>query len=269
LQTLASDRRYWLKDVIKDCYADLSLISFSEFEPYEIVEQVAEQQQFPNSLKKQAFYVLLAQLVTEAISLKREFKLAQQQSPIGYLDQHKPDWRDYFPIQIDQVGKEFLDELLGEVAQMREPKNYRIALVRELLKVHERWVIKSTLSIPKEFYDEEDLVLPQNELDSLPSKVDVELISPTDEGKLVGVAYKTQKNGSSGYKIGINYTLGTDQSYKKWSLFLVNQEKQFTHELPLPGGESLEEEQPWVFTEKDGVWQLKAMTSYRTRSAAV
>lgn len=267
---ILNNEKGWLKRIICCAYADLSVTTLSELDTSHIVDQLAEQINIPKSLRKNSFYELIAQIVHEAISLKREFGLGKEQSPTGFLDQVKPEWRKSFPVQIDvEAGKKFLDELLTEVAMIPDPKNYDISLIKELVKNGDQWRIKTSLRLPNDFYKEEDLRIEEGSIGKFPPKLSIELINSVDEIRQVGIAYKTQKAGKLGLQLTRHQAaFGVDAHFKSWRLYLNQPEQSLSVELPLPGGEALDQESPWVFIEKDGRWELKAMASHKTHSSA-
>ncbi|MDO1450343.1 STY4851/ECs_5259 family protein [Rhodocytophaga aerolata] len=258
-----------LKQLIIRAYSELSLTALSENESYKIVEQIAEELNLPPSISKKGLYVLVAQMVEEAVKLKKEYNLGQEKSPTTFLDQNKPDWRESFPIQIDSsAGQAFLNELLTEVASSPEPEPYKISLSRTLKQVNDAWKIRTTLHIPTGIYDETDLRLNKGTLEKLSSKVDIELISSSGEKKQIGIAYKTQTSTKTGFKIyDVQYPLGSEAIYSSWKLFLGQPESEFSVELPLPGGEKIDQESPWIFVEKNETWYLKAQASFRTHAS--
>jgi hypothetical protein len=230
-----------LKQLISQTFRTLALTGLSESESPETVAQIAEQLNLPPTLRKRGLYVLVAQIVEEAIKLKRAYQLGQEPSPTECLDQKKPDWREAFPIQVDtSAGKQFLDELLTEVAFFKEPKPHKIQMIRELVRVNAHWKIKTTLDIPREIYFEDDLSISKGTLEKLPSKATIELVSASGAMRAIATAYRTSNAAGIGYKIaGGPHALGFDAFKHKWTLWFGQPGDAFAFALPLLGGEPL------------------------------
>lgn len=262
---------HWLTQVIVDAYEELRAISISELEPQEVVRHIAEQKdQFPDSLKKEEIYELVAQITLEAINLKHSYQLENKQSPTSFLDAEDPNWRVAFPIEISEVAAKFLDQLLTEVAKLPEPRKYSISLERELVQTNLKWIVKATLRFPDNFYDYEDLHLTEQELVHPVSNVDIELGS-AGETKKIHTAFKTQKNGKEGFFIKsiANFQLGENACLHSWALRLSNYEHDVSIKLPLPGGEALDDDLPWVFEEKGGRKLFKGTGSVSSKSDTI
>lgn len=267
---------HWLTQAIVSAYEELRTISISELEPREIVQHIVEQkEQFPDSLKKEEIYELIAQITQEAIDLKRRYQLENKSSPTNFLQTANPDWKASFPIQISSVTATFLDQLLTEVAKLPEPKKYNISLRRELLQVDTIWVINAFLEFPDGFYDYQDLHLVEHEQELLDpvSNIEIELVSPDDGGniKKVHTGFKTQKNGKEGFSIkGIdNYPVGKNAGLHSWELKCSNYEHDVSVELPFPGGEALDDDLPWAFEEKNGSKLFKGTGSVSVKAHTI
>ena len=266
---------HWLTQVIVSAYEELRAISISELEPREVVQRTVEQkEQFPDSLKKEEIYELIAQITQAAIQLKHKYKLAKERSPTDFLNTVAPDWKASFPIQVSPATASFLDQLLTEVAKLPEPRKYEISIERELVKIGLEWVVNATLKFPDGFYDYEDLHLAKQEqaLIRPVSNVKIKLASADDTGtKEIYTAFKTLKNSKEGFSIrGIDeHQLGKNAGLHSWILRCTNYEHDVDIELPLPGGETLDNELPWAFVEKDGCKLFKRAGSVSVKATTI
>lgn len=57
-----------------------------------------------DSLRHEEIYLLLARMITATLELKQRHQLSGLADPFGYLDSHEPNWRDHYPLQIDDAA---------------------------------------------------------------------------------------------------------------------------------------------------------------------
>jgi hypothetical protein len=73
----------------------------------------------PESLRLDQTIALIAKMVDVALDLRREHKLAKNANPVAELDRCNPDWRNAFPLLIeDGAAKRLLDGLVRDAAQV-------------------------------------------------------------------------------------------------------------------------------------------------------
>jgi hypothetical protein len=253
----------WLKRLITQSFKEYHDISSSENSPQDFVRRIAEEITVPKSLQKVGFYSLIGRIVMELRALKLKYQLHKVKSPLELLDVEKNDWREVFPIQIDSpAGKKFLDELLTEIALIRDPKVYPFSMKRILLQSQEGWKIRSLVDLSNGYYDHEDLRLSSDKFDLLPSRFEVLLVSSQGEEKIVSTALKTSKGGKNVVKISGSIQIDGENTFDQWKLQLSCLD--VTINLPLPGGEDLNKEAPWIFAMRNEQWFLESQASYRT-----
>jgi hypothetical protein len=84
----------------------------------EIAVMVADyQDKLPRSLQNETVHLLIAQVVGTVLDLKREFKLNKGDNAVARLDQLEPQWRERFPVALDDHAAIVL---LGDLVAIRQ-----------------------------------------------------------------------------------------------------------------------------------------------------
>ena len=112
----------------------------------------------PYAYRQQEIYRLLSQVVTTVLSLKRRGSLDLPATAVEKLDRTIPDWRNEFPLPIeDNQAKGLLDQLVKDAANTRQEQGTVLARVdRRLERTDNEWCLRSTIHIP-EYIEEAEI----------------------------------------------------------------------------------------------------------------
>jgi hypothetical protein len=105
----------------------------------------------PQTYRQAEIFRLLAQVVTTVLALKRTAALDSAEGVIDRLDACDPDWRQRFPLPIeDNQARGLIEQLVKEAATVRVPRSAVLATVDRTLERNDfDWQIRSTVEIPE------------------------------------------------------------------------------------------------------------------------
>jgi hypothetical protein len=128
-------------------HAASSNVGESEIEEW--VESLATY--LPHTYRQTEIYRLLAQVITTVLALKRNAGLDSAEAAIAKLDATDPEWRNKFPLPIeDDQARGLLERLVKDAASVRaERKSAMVAVDRRLELVDAAWQIRSSVVIPE------------------------------------------------------------------------------------------------------------------------
>lgn len=222
-------------------------------------------------LRAPELYQLLACVVITVLKLRKECQLAGIANPVEVLDLTQPNWRERFPIAVDDRAAEpLLVGLVREAAKEIKPVTlYPASIIRTLVMLSdgESYQLAMSVQMPASI---SQLALSSAlgvTAESLPQSFTLELMR--NERQLLGQGRQL---------------LGT----KEATVMLTGKPRRFTGEAarreclivlrglgtdiyapsPIPGGEALEDDQPWVFATRDGSFQLVGVGSCKIRDGA-
>jgi len=223
----------------------------------QIVDAIYERaNELPESLRRQEIFELIASMVTAVLEIKEEFGLAGMADPISVLGEKDPDWRQRFPLPLDdQAAQTLLSGLVQEAAKQLPRTTSAIFTVERLLKDlgEERYQLVSSLLCPQVVETESFAALfglPST--DSLPRyfNIDVQLQSrePLVDGRRIlgsqvaKVALTSRKRTWSGM-----------EACSEHSLILCDPNGHLKENLfSIPGGGEVLQDEPWIFVFRDG-----------------
>lgn len=217
-------------------------------------------------LRDDEIYRLLASVVTTVLTLRYEHHLAGVSDPIEVLDRARPNWRDLFPISVESdSARVLLVRLVREAAQERAAGStaFPVVATRALqLLGGAAWHLACTVAVPSRvpLHALGVAVGLQGEL--LPQAFSVDLVAerrfPLAEGRqLLGAAERlVVLSGRTRNVEGLD-------GLRELRFALRSKGVDLAPPVAIPGGEPLDDQQPWIFVERDGAWILVGVGSCR------
>ena len=213
-----------------------------------------------DSLRRPEIYQLIANMVATVLELKQEFRLAGVADPLEVLNRQEPNWRQRFPLSLeDAAAQALLSGLVKEAAQQVALASSAVFSVERLLRktADNKYELVSTLACPQTLAaDTLAELFGMNELPRYFSiDVQVEERKPFCEGRQI-LGAETAMASLAGSKCtwhGIN-------ACSEHLLFLRGIRE---NPLPIPGGAELTQDEPWVFVLRDGRLRWVATGSAR------
>ena len=139
----------------KDCHLGNYLDDFIKKSEYRrsAAEDIAKtielsKEKLPNTYQNETFYNLLGELIWTVLSLKVKAGITKSDNIIGQLDAYSEQWRDDFPLRVDDDQTTALIETLVKEA-IKIPRVFQFPVVRELQKFDDDWQLKSSVTIPE------------------------------------------------------------------------------------------------------------------------
>jgi hypothetical protein len=215
-------------------------------------------------LRAAEIFRLLASVVSTVLELRSEFRLAGANNPLEILDKVQPTWRDRFPIAADDRSAEpLLTGLVKEAARVIKAVNaYPVSISRTLVRRTERQDYELVMSI------------------QLATNITLEALAAA-----LGVSSKSlPQSFTLELEGGNRTTLGTGRQLlggQESTVMLSGKPRRFTNDdakgevlmvlrglgsdlhapAAIPGGDGLEDSQPWVFANRDAELALVAVGS--------
>lgn len=201
------------------------------------------------SLRCPEIYQLIANMVATVLELKQEFSLAGIADPLAVLNTQDSNWRQRFPLSLeDAAAQALLSGLVKEAAQQVALTSPVVFSVERLLRktADSRYELVSMLACPQTLVA--DTLAELFGINELPRyfsiDVQVEKRKPFCEGRQ-SLGAETATVSLAGSKCiwhGLN-------ACAEHLLYLRGVRE---NPLPIPGGAELSQDEPWVFVLRDG-----------------
>ena len=253
-----ADTGGWLKNVLKPVLKkhvtrdiDVSVLVDS----YETL--------IPKSYRTSELKNILADIVQTVIMLRNEHQLMNRESPLTWLDDNQPAWRELFPLPIDdEAGKSLLSDLIDTAAKAKEDDSNKNPF--EL----ERFLIRAESPSP-EFVAQLDLptfvyldsIGFDSETTANSSTFEVEIFEPGGPAWSWCRAILTNFREKQALKLsGRSFKLSGIDAAKELKLRFKSMGK-VIHEFQLINGLALDIDSPWMFRNVDDKWLLQGVAS--------
>lgn len=201
------------------------------------------------NLQKQEVYSLIAEIILTVLTLKQDYRLSGLSDPVAELNRRDPDWRERFPLSLeDDAAKTLLNGLVKEAAlQMSRTATGAFQVVRVLKKVGEQYALRSVLALPKKLAVDE--LKPLFKLTDLPRYFSIDIHA---NARLPFCTGRQTFGADSVTLAGKNCVLTGEAACAEHLLYLREQNgAEVGTPLPVVGGAELAQDQPWIFVLRD------------------
>lgn len=217
-----------------------------------------------DSLRRPEIYQLIANMVATVLELKQDFRLAGIVNPVDVLNTHEPNWRQRFPLSLeDAAAQALLSGLVKEAAQQVVLASSVIFSVERILRktAGGKYELSSLLTCPQTLIA--NTLAELYGLNELPRYFSIDVRvgerKPFCEGHQI-LGADTATVSLAGSKCVWH---GVD-ACAEHLLYLRGQSGDLRENpLPLPGGAELSQDEPWAFVLRDGRLKLVAVGSAR------
>lgn len=106
----------------------------------------------PNAYRQTEIYILLTEVILSVLRLKRAAQLTSADGAIEALNRFDPNWRNYFPIPIeDAQAQGLIDQLIRDAADAKLSQQIRNFSVERRLEIIDgnQWQIRSDIDLPE------------------------------------------------------------------------------------------------------------------------
>ncbi len=239
----------------------LRLAARYHWDTLQIANAIEERKdELPTSLRCPEIYHLIANMVATVLELKKDFRLAGIADPLAVLNTQDPNWRERFPLSLeDSAAQALLSGLVKEAAQQVVLASSAVFSVERMLRktADGKYELASVLVCPQTL--SADTLAELFSLKELPRyfSIDVQVKErkPFCEGRQ-NLGAETATVTLAGKKCswhGVN-------ACAEHLLYLRGLRE---NPLPIPGGAELSQDEPWVFVLRDGRLKLVAAGSAR------
>ena len=219
----------------------------------------------PRSLQNAAVHLLIAQVVAAVLDLKREFKLKKGDDAVAKLNQLAPQWRERFPVALDDLAAvALLGDLVGEAAAIEaETRAAPVIVERLLVKEAGVYSLVSRVDFPKFLLAEALASMLKVDISSLPFRlaIDLQLNKPhyaADVRKALG-------SGNARYQFTVLHSQWRGDAALREHLLSLAAQGLEPVTIAIPGGGELDPGSPWVFVANDEGYRLVAQGSVSIR----
>lgn len=223
----------------------------------------------PVSYRSKETTQILSDIAETVVSLRHEHELMNKESPIGWLDSNRPNWRELFPLPIDDAaGKSLLSDLIDAASKAKadehtiNPFEVERFLIRAQSDTPE---LVAQLEMPTfAYFDSLGIDLSKA---SFPPKVTLEIFEPS--GELVwpwcrGIV-TTYRHNQALKLSGRTLKLSGLDATKELRLRFKSM-GEIVHELDLINGGFLDTDSPWLFKKLNEKWVLHGVASQAIES---
>lgn len=116
--------------------------------------------ELPHAYRQSEIYLLLAEVILTVLRLRESAKLTSSDGAIAALDRYDPEWRNQFPMPIEDVhAQSLIDRLMRDAAKEKVVQpTQRILVDRSIEPVSEGvWQLRSDITFP-EYIDSKNLI---------------------------------------------------------------------------------------------------------------
>ena len=227
----------------------LKLASKGNFEAADIQEWISVQSKYlPNAYRQKEIYVLLAEVILTVLRLRTEANLKSSAGAISKLDSHNPNWRNAFPLPIEDAHAQgLIDKLIKDAASVTVTKSTRKFYVERWLQQNNGfWDFQSNIHIP-EYMDETDLKSQFKAENSLSSKLTLHFARG---GEIAEVGLR-KVAGQDRYKLEQRPIAAYNESVVFEHTMTLNSAEGQVFFSGITKGDALSLELPWIFEVSD------------------
>ena len=214
-------------------------------------------------LRASEFYQLLSCVVVTVLKLRKECQLAGVANPIDKLDQTQPNWRERFPIAVDDRAAEplLVDLVRAAAKEVKSVTSYPASVIRTLVMLPDGYYhLVMSVQMPASI---SQLTLSSAlgvTAESLPQSFTLELMS--NERQHLGQGRQLLGAKEATVMLSGKPRRFTDDAARRECQMVLRGLGIDIHApSPIPGGEALEDNQPWFFATRDGSLQLVGVGS--------
>ena len=225
----------------------------------------AYSENIPSSYQSVEIKKILEEIVDIISKLHRDHKLEEKERPVQWLDKNYSNWREQFPLPINDKSA---IALLGELVDVAANTNISSKISEDSLFSIDRFIKVSTISpklvarfelpahIPLELINKEE---------GLPSRVNIEIVADTGETWQWCYGIKTIYKGNDVYKlIGKAFEVSNNQAMNSFSI-RVKDLGQILYKFPILSAERIAVDCPWLLKNTNNRYEYYGSASQTIR----
>lgn len=201
----------------------------------------------PQTYRKATTYILLARIITTILSLKREAELTAASTAIQTLDQRIPNWRNRFPLPInDNSFRDLLASLMREAVSFKPAAKEKQAfsIHRELrLSADGVWNLMSSCRFSQKPFVRPESIVSEIDQSKLPQTIDMTIVA-----NMVPHVIPMRKISDQEYRAtNIPWEWDGTSAAAEHIVRFTSPAGQYWN-ATAPQGETLQDDLPWIFS---------------------
>ena len=217
----------------------------------------------PNSYQSSEMIQILTDIADIVVSLRKKHQLMEKEAPLKWLDSNQPNWRELFPLPIDdESGRSLLKDLVDTVSTAEQEKHSKNPFEVE------RFLIRAQSTFPELVaHLEMPTFVPLTSLGqevstlNLPATFNIEVFEPNGSIWPWCRCILTSNKEKPALKLsGRSLKLSGVDATKELRLRFTSM-GETVHDMELVGGGLLDTKLPWLFRQFDDRWILHGVTS--------
>lgn len=213
----------------------------------------------PRSYRSVEMMQILSDIIETIVNLRKAHDLTGKESPVQWLDANQPNWRDSFPLPIDdEAGRSLLKDLIEVASKTKKNKDAKNPIEIERFLIHVDTgspQLVAQIEFPKFVYFE------SFGFDELPSTLSLEIVEPNGAVWPLCRAIQTNYGDKKALRLSgkILNIRGLDAA--KELILRFKSIGGVIKDLPLVNGAALETQVPWLFKIVDDKWLVHGVSS--------
>lgn len=209
----------------------------------------------PKSYRQSAIFALLSDVAWTVIRLKEQAGLTATTDAIARLDQQVSNWRDQFPLPVDDDhARGLIEQLVRDAAKVRTERQPATLPVERQLELEEAgsWSLHSSLTLPDSIPTSKLAKLFGMNPDEMPRAGELSLSAGSQ--RLTTTIRRMA--GQDGYRIERKPWGFSCQTAAEEHLLQLSTPDGRVWTAPAPRGESLDDDLPWIFSAEESSSRL-------------
>lgn len=204
--------------------------------------------ELPKSYQKEDIYVLLTEVITSVLDLRKEAGLTKSAEAVAQLDQQMPGWRDRFPLPVeDNEVQGLIEKLIRDVTDVQEKKPGCALRVERSLELQndEIWKISSNIVVLPETLSTQDIcsLFQITDSDSIPRIIEF-VIEASDHNLSINTRRMAGHDRYHLERRPCEFSGQVAMGEHRLTLRATDGRHWIA---PLRNGEPLDQELPWIF----------------------
>lgn len=238
---------------------------------YELSQVIREYEQyFPKSFQNDEKYQLLARVAETLMLLAEQYGLSEHDDPAGYLNSHYPQWRDEFPLPLEEEnGYSLVNEWLKDAGVRLEERKRAEELARHYTCEH---LIDGDIDFARllaEVRLAPSLKLPLNGRKLSTTRIELALYEGEQMVLKLGAAYGRLEGDVLSVTLPTEVVKCRRQSPEKLLLLVCSCAGERLDTKVIQSSEVDWNQLPAVFVERDGNIQLIGTASVQSQSSEI
>ncbi|ROH86128.1 hypothetical protein ED236_06605 [Pseudomethylobacillus aquaticus] len=201
--------------------------------------------ELPKSYRQPLIFSLLAEIIITFVHFKNDANLSGALNPLEKLDQHKSNWRDSFPLPMDdENARGVLERFIQEGVKIKADKlAFSLTLQRYLHTLDGIFNVEARIDFPKNNIDQESVIKAFDIAEGFITRVMLLQVSNQAEKHEITLG---RLAGQLNYRFNLETTPLFKHAHEEHVAILKNADN-VRKNITLANGFELDDDTPWVF----------------------